>query len=268
MKEIIKIKDLSFSYQEQIIFNNFNLNIKENDFVSIIGPNGSGKSTLIRILTGLNDYNGYININGYYLSKEQLKNIRREIGVVFDDTDNHFIGETVIDDLAFTLENLSYSKEQIKEKITYISSLFKIEDILYKEPDSINNSNKQKVAIASSIIHDPKILILDESLHQLNQDDKKTVFEALKKYKNNHQLTIVLITHNVEDTLYSNRIIVLNKGNIYLDGSVEDVYKEERKLKLLGINIPFVIKLSAYLKLYNLIDETYVDANKLVEKLW
>lgn len=268
MDNIIQIKDLNFTYQDQVIFKNLNLNIKKNSFVSIIGPNGSGKSTLIRILSGLNSYDGYITINGHYLNKENIKIIRRTLGIVFDNSDNQFIGQTVIDDLAFNLENLSYSKEEINKEISYIAKLFKIEKILLSEPSNLNNSTKQKVAIASALIHKPKILMLDESLHQLDNKDKKIVFKALETYKKEHDLTIILITHNQEDTILSDRIIVIDKQKIILDGKVEEVYTKEKILHNLGIEIPFIIKLSINLKLYDLIDEIYLDKDKLVNKLW
>ena len=268
MDNIIQIKDLNFTYQDKVIFKNLNLNIKKNSFVSIIGPNGSGKSTLIRILSGLNSYDGYITINGHYLNKENIKIIRRTLGVVFDNPDNQFIGQTVIDDLAFNLENLSYSKEEINKEISYIAKLFKIEKILLSEPSNLNNSTKQKVAIASALIHKPKILMLDESLHQLDNKDKKIVFKALETYKKEHDLTIILITHNQEDTILSDRIIVIDKQKIILDGKVEEVYTKEKILHNLGIEIPFIIKLSINLKLYDLIDEIYLDKDKLVNKLW
>ncbi len=268
MDNIIQIKDLNFTYQDKVIFKNLNLNIKKNSFVSIIGPNGSGKSTLIRILSGLNSYDGYITINGHYLNKENIKIIRRTLGIVFDNPDNQFIGQTVIDDLAFNLENLSYSKEEINKEISYIAKLFKIEKILLSEPSNLNNSTKQKVAIASALIHKPKILMLDESLHQLDNKDKKIVFKALETYKKEHDLTIILITHNQEDTILSDRIIVIDKQKIILDGKVEEVYTKEKILYNLGIELPFIIKLSINLKLYDLIDEIYLDKDKLVNKLW
>lgn len=268
MDNIIQIKDLNFTYQDKVIFKNLNLNIKKNSFVSIIGPNGSGKSTLIRILSGLNSYDGYITINGHYLNKENIKIIRRTLGIVFDNPDNQFIGQTVIDDLAFNLENLSYSKEEINKEISYIAKLFKIEKILLSEPSNLNNSTKQKVAIASALIHKPKILMLDESLHQLDNKDKKIVFKALETYKKEHDLTIILITHNQEDTILSDRIIVIDKQKNILDGKVEEVYTKEKILYNLGIEIPFIIKLSINLKLYDLIDEIYLDKDKLVNKLW
>jgi len=266
-RSIIKVKSMSFKYDDKYIFKDFDLDIKPNSFVSIIGKNGSGKSTLAKILIGLYQASGYITVDGYLLNNFYLKKIRRIFSVCFDNADEHIIGETVKDDLAFSLENLQYSKEEIEALITNISKKFKLEDILEKTPNELNNSEKEKLAIASSLIHNPKILLLDESIHKLNASDKKLVFKILKEYQKENNLTIILITHNLEDTLFSDRIIVLDKGRIVLDDTKEKIYIDD-KLEKIGFKLPFVIKLSHNLMLYDLIDKIYTDEKELVDKLW
>lgn len=266
-RSIIKIKSMSFKYGNNYIFKDFDLDIEPESFVCIIGKNGSGKSTLAKILIGLYQAYGYITVDGYLLNNSYLKKIRRIFSVCFDNADDHFIGETVKDDLAFTLENLEYSKEEIESSIASIAKKFKLENILEKAPDELNNSEKEKVAIASSLIHNPKILLLDESIHKLNASDKKLVFKVLKEYQKNQKLTIILITHNLEDTLYSDRIIVLDKGNIIFDNNKENIYQDD-KLEKVGFQLPFIVKLSHNLMLYNLIDKVYFDEKDLVDKLW
>jgi len=268
MENVIKIDKINFKYNDKVIFKNFSLNIEKGSFVSIIGTNGSGKSTLIKILTGLLDYEGYINVDSYNLNKFYLKEIRRKIGVVFDNTDNHFVSETVIDDLAFTLENLQYSKEEMDNSINEISKIFNISDILYKSPYELTNSEKQKVAIASSLIFNPKILLLDEALHQLTPKGKKEVLDILKKYQKERNLTIIMITHDLEDTLYSDRIVILNKGDVYLDGKLDYVYSQKEKLEKLHLNLPFIIKLSHRLIEEKIVDKVYTNMLELVDELW
>ena len=181
-KSIIKIVNMSFKYKkEDYLFRNFNLEIKEGSFTTIIGKNGSGKSTLAKILIGLYKAEGYIAIDGYLLNDFYMKKIRREFSVCFDNADNHFIGETVKDDLAFTLENLEYSKKEMISSINMIAKKFKLEDILELSPDKLTNSEKEKVMIASALIHKPKILLLDESIYKLNASDKKLIFKVLKR---------------------------------------------------------------------------------------
>ena len=266
-RSIIKVKSMSFNYGNKYIFKDFDLDIKPNTFVSIIGKNGSGKSTLAKILIGLYQASGYITIDGYLLNNFYLKKIRRIFSVCFDNADDHFIGETVKDDLAFSLENLQYSKEEIEASVEAISKKFKLEKILEKSPNELTNSEKEKIAIASSIIHNPKILLLDESIHKLTASDKKLVFKILKEYQKEKNLTIILITHNLEDTLYSDRIIMLDKGKVVLDDTKENLYKDD-KLEKLGFKLPFIIKLSHNLMLYDLIDKIYLDEKELVDKLW
>ena len=207
-KSIIKIVNMSFKYnKEDYLFRNFNLDIKEGSFTTIIGKNGSGKSTLAKILIGLYKAEGYITIDGYLLNDFYIKKIRRIFSACFDNADNHFIGETVKDDLAFTLENLGYSKKEMISSINTIAKKFKLENILEESPEKLNNSEKEKVMIASSLIHKPQILLLDESIYKLNSSDKKLVFKILKEYQKEYKLTIILITHDLEDTLISDNII-------------------------------------------------------------
>lgn len=267
-KSIIKIVNMSFKYnKEDYLFRNFNLDIKEGSFTTIIGKNGSGKSTLAKILIGLYKAEGYITIDGYLLNDFYIKKIRRIFSACFDNADNHFIGETIKDDLAFTLENLGYSKKEMISSINTIAKKFKLENILDESPEKLNNSEKEKVMIASSLIHKPQILLLDESIYKLNSSDKKLVFKILKEYQKEYKLTIILITHDLEDTLISDNIILLDKGKIILNDTKEKIYEDE-KLEKLGFNLPFIVKLSHNLMLYNLLDKVYFDSKEVMDKLW
>ena len=266
-RSIIEVKGMSFRYGNNYIFRDFDLEIESGSFVCIIGRNGSGKSTLAKILIGLYQASGYINIDNYLLNNHFIKKIRRVFSVCFDNAEEHFIGETVKDDLAFSLENLEYSKEEMESVITDISKKFKLDGVLEKSSDELNSSEREKVAILSSIIHEPKILLLDESIHKLNASDKKLVFKVLKEYQKEKNMTIILITHNLEDTLYSDRIVVLDSGHIIFDNTKENIYKDDR-LEKLGFNLPFIVKLSHNLMLYDLIDRVYFDEKELVNKLW
>ncbi len=267
-KSIIKIVNMSFKYKkEDYLFRNFNLEIKEGSFTTIIGKNGSGKSTLAKILIGLYKAEGYIAIDGYLLNDFYMKKIRREFSVCFDNADNHFIGETVKDDLAFTLENLEYSKKEMTSSINMIAKKFKLEDILELSPDKLTNSEKEKVMLASALIHKPKILLLDESIYKLNASDKKLIFKVLKEYQKEYKLTIILITHDLEDTLLSDNILVLDKGKIVMYDTKEKIYQDE-KLEKIGFNLPFIVKLSHNLMLYDLLDKVYFDSGEVMDKLW
>jgi len=267
-KPIISIEHLNFKYEEKEIFKDFSINFDCGTFNTIIGMNGSGKTTLAKILCGLLKYEGYINIDSYSLGEFHLKEIRRLMGIAFDNASNYFIFETVRNELAFSLENLQYTKEEIAEKIKEISHLFYLGKILDKKVEDLNNNEKQRLMIACALIHEPKILILDEALSNLPKKEKKDILKILKKYQKTKNLTIIMITHYIEDSLFSDRLIVLNKGKIYLDGKTLDVLEEEKKLSRLGIDLPFMIELSINLKLYNLIDKNYINMDEMIDAIW
>mgnify|MGYP001625300192 CR=1 FL=1 len=264
---MITIKNLSFSYRQKEIFNNLDLTVPDGKITSIIGPNGSGKSTLVKILVGLYKYNGEIKINEIPLLKDNRKEIRKIIGVVFTNPENQFVAETVMDDIAFTLENMNFKKDIIRKKIEEISKYLGIYDILECNPHDLNSNQKQLVSLASALVHDPKILILDEALTMLDPYDKEKILKILKEL-NSKGLTILNITNDIEDTLISDEIYVLNEGKIVLNGAKEEVYKEEDKLHKLGFELPFMVELSNRLMFYDLIDHVIYDMEEMVDILW
>ncbi len=264
---MITIRNLTFKYRTKDMFDNVDMDIEKGKITSIIGPNGSGKSTLVKILVGLYRYNGKIEINNIPLLKDNRKEIRKNIGVVFTNPDNQFVAETVMDDIAFTLENMNYKKIDIRKKIEEVSKYLGIYDILECNPHDLNSNQKQLVSLASALVHDPKILILDEALTMLDLYDKEKILKILKEL-NSKGLTILNISHDIEDTLISDKIYVLDKGKIVLSGTKEEVYKEEDKLHKLGFELPFMVELSNRLMFYDLIDHVIYDMEEMVDILW
>lgn len=264
---MITIRNLTFKYRTKDMFDNVDMDIEKGKITSIIGPNGSGKSTLVKILVGLYRYNGKIEINNIPLLKDNRKEIRKNIGVVFTNPDNQFVAETVMDDIAFTLENMNYKKIDIRKKIEEVSKYLGIYDILECNPHDLNSNQKQLVSLASALVHDPKILILDEALTMLDPYDKEKILKILKEL-NSKGLTILNISHDIEDTLISDKIYVLDKGKIVLSGTKEEVYKEEDKLHKLGFELPFMLELSNRLMFYDLIDHVIYDMEEMVDILW
>lgn len=264
---MIKITNLNFNYKSKQLFNGLNMEIEKGKITSIVGPNGSGKSTLVKILIGLYNFNGTIKINDLLLLKDNIKEIRKSIGVVFTNPDNQFVAETVMDDIAFTLENMNYKKKDIRKKIEEITKYLGIYDILEYNPHDLNSNQKQLVSLASALVHDPKILILDEALTMLDPFDKEKILKILKEL-NKKGLTIINISHDIEDTLISDKIYVLDSGKIALEGTKEEIYKEEKKLHNLGFNLPFMVELSNRLMFYNLIDHTIYNMEEMVDTLW
>jgi len=260
---MIKISNLKFKYKDKTIFEDFNLDIKNKSITSIIGQNGCGKSTLVKILLGLLKYDGSVKINDLEV-KDNIKDIRKEIGVVFENPDNRIVKEIVYDDISYVLQNMGYQEDEIKAKVLSIAESLNIVDILYSDVKTLNTNQKQLVCIASALVHNPKILILDESLSLLDYFDKENVLKLLKSLK----ICVINISHDIEDTLISDNIIVLDKGNILLSGKREKIYKEEKILNNLGFKLPFMVELSNRLMFYGLIDHVIYDMEEMVDVLW
>lgn len=266
-KSIIKVNNLSFKYGDNYIFKNFNLDIYPGTFNYIIGHNGSGKSTLAKILSGILLADGYISIDSYLLNDFFIKKIRRCFSVCLDNSLYYFSGETVLDNLVFPLENLEYSKEEMDTLVKVISKKFKIENILDKSFDDITFSERIKVVVATAIINNPKIVLFDFSFDKLTSSDRKLVNKILLEYKDKYKLTAIFITHDLEDTINADNIILLDNGKVILSGSKEKVYKDF-KLEKYGFNIPFSVLLSHNLMLYDLLDKVYFDESEVINKIW
>lgn len=265
---IIEINNLSYSYNNKLVLDNIKFNIVKGSFTSIIGPNGSGKSTLVRILLGLLETDCDITIDNIKLNKRNIYDIRKKIGIVFENPDNQFVAETVMDDIAFSLENMNYPKKEIKKRIYDVADLLNIKDILEREPHTLSGGEKQLVALASALANNPSILIIDEALTMMNQDMKDDVLDTLLKLNKVNELTILNITHDSEELLYCDRILLINKGKLITYGLKDDVFEHDLVLSRNGIKLPFVVDLSLKLKLYGLVNKIYYDIEELVDKIW
>ena len=265
---IIDIKNLNFKYDNKQIFNNFNLEIKESTFTTIIGLNGSGKSTLIKTILGLLKYDGEIKIDELTLNKENIKEIRKKIGVVFENPDNQFVAETVMDDIAFSLENLKLNSKDIKRKVREISNYIGISNLLEKEPSVLSGGEKQLVALASALVHEPKILILDEALTMVDVRTRKQIYSILEDINKNKNMTIINVTHDMDELLYGDDIILIDNGNVILKGPKEEVLLEEKIFNSLNLELPFMVNLSIKLKYYGLVDKLIFDMKEMVDQIW
>lgn len=268
MESIINFDGVSYSVNGKAILKNLSFDIKKGEFISIVGANGSGKTTLVNILSGLYDYNGYIDICGYNLNKNNMIDIRKKVSIIFDDINNINVCESVSDEISVGLNNLGVDEFSISKRVVDIAKEFKIYDILNSNFSNISNSNKVKVFLASSLITNPDILIIDDCLHQLSVRDRELVFDILNKYKKNNKLTIVMVTHNMEDTLLGDKVIVLDKGELLFYGTPRSVFKNKEKMHSCGIEIPFMIDLSLRLMDKKIIDHVYLDMRKLVDDIW
>lgn len=268
MKNIITINKLNFDYKDNKLFDDFDLEIKDGEWLSIVGPNGSGKSTLIKLLVGLMNNDDSITVDKLLLNKDNIMEIRKKIGIIFENPDDQFIAEIVKDDMAFALENLNYEPKEINKKINEIAKLLDIEHILDSKSNELSGGEKQKVALASVLVFDPKIIILDEALSMINNNDKQSILKILEKLHKENNVTIINATHDLEETLYGNRIVVLNKGKKVIEGKTLDVLQEDKLLTKLGLELPFMVDLSIKLKFYNLINDIILDMDDMINNIW
>lgn len=269
MMRVINVDSVNVVKNGHVVLNNVSLNIEMGTFVSIVGNNGSGKTSLIRVLTGLDKYNGYININGYYLDDVGINDIRKVINVVFDDLDSVILGNTVWDNLVVNLVHLGKSDSYIKKRVEEICVLFDIDrNILDKKMVLLDNSLKQRIMLASAVISKPSILLLDNCMYKFSVKDRKKIMNILNKLRKEESMTILMVTHNMEDVLMTDRVIVMDKGSIVMDGTVKGIFKDKKKVEKYGVSVPFVVELSMEFIKKNKLDNIYLDKGKLVELLW
>ncbi len=266
--DVLEIKNLRFRYKNKFIFDDFNIKIERGSWVTIAGPNGSGKTTLVKILAGLEKSYSDITIFNKPLKKENSHDIRRNIGFVFDNPDNFFACETVEDELAFSLENLGVYSKTITKKIDEISKLLKIDHLLKENPYNLSGGEKQKVALGCALMLEPRILVLDEALLMIDINERSSLLKLLKKYNKEKRVTIISFTHNLDEALYSDRLVIINDGVIVVDGSFPSVFEEERVMRKIGLEVPFGVELSQKLKVYEIVSSLELDLERLVSLIW
>lgn len=245
---IVKAKNLSFSYDWEegpLVLDGVSFELEEGKHTCLIGHNGSGKSSLAKIIDGLLlDYKGELEVFGMRVIKENVRQIRKMIGLVFQNPDNQFVGASVRDDIAFGLENRLIEREKMDSIIASVLETVDMLPYIDKAPENLSGGEKQRVALAGAIALSPSLLILDESTSMLDPKGKREVLETLKKLKDEKGgLTILSITHDVEEAFSSDRVIVLNDGKIVLDGTPHEVFAHADILRQARISLPFHLSL-------------------------
>ena len=247
--QVVQIKNLNFNYGENVIFNNFNLNISEGKFVTILGKNGSGKTTLAKILGGF--YKKNILIYG--------ENDYQNIKVIFDDLDFDGI---VMNILINSLKGLD--KKEISDRVIEVSKLFGFDKLLNKDYDTLCLKDKKIVNLGIGILSKPKVLVLDNILEGLDKKNKNIILKKLKKLK----ITMINLSNDVNDALISDEVVIIGGGKVLLKGSKKKVLENENFFETYDMELPFMVNLSNKLKFYELIDRVYFDDKKLVDDLW
>ena len=221
----VKVNNLSYSYDgEHDAVSNVSFNIEKGSYTTIIGHNGSGKSTIAKLLVGLLEKkNGTIMIEDLELNQDNLIKIRNKIGIVFQNPDNQFIGSTVRDDIAFGLENHCVEQKDMDPIINEYAAKVNMTEFLDSEPTHLSGGQKQRVAIAGVLAMHPDIIIFDESTSMLDPQGKDEIKKFIYHLHENKELTIISITHDIEEVSSSDHVIVMNDGKVVMDGKPNDV---------------------------------------------
>ncbi len=249
---VIEIENLTYSYDKNEIkaVNSVSFNVPEGKYVALIGHNGSGKSTLAKLISGLiNSYEGKISLFGEEINKNNIYNLRKRIGLVFQNPDNQFVGSTVRDDIAFGLENRQVPSEKMDEIIETYSKKVGMFEFLDKAPENLSGGQKQRVAIAGVLAMHPDLIIYDEATSMLDPVGKKDILDiTFGLRKENPNLTVLSITHDVEEAFRADYVVVMNGGQVVLQGEPKEVFAHKDELCKIHLDAPFFISLKDSLK--------------------
>ncbi|MDM5335508.1 energy-coupling factor ABC transporter ATP-binding protein [Ureibacillus composti] len=275
MNEILSFNNVSFSYTPEIkesrkAVDNVSFSINEGEWIAIVGHNGSGKSTLVKLVCGLLfPQDGEIRVMQNVLTEDNLWETRSSIGMVFQNPDNQFVGATVQDDVAFALENNGVAFEDMVERVHLSLKQVKMDNFLNHEPHHLSGGQKQRVAIAGALAMRPKLLILDESTSMLDPQGREEVLQTVQTLRDEIGLTVLSITHDVEEALLADRILFMNAGKKYAEGTPQEIFALGDKLVEFGLELPFATRMTNLLqsKGVQLVGQ-HMTEEELVNDLW
>ncbi|MBV7391349.1 energy-coupling factor ABC transporter ATP-binding protein [Enterococcus alishanensis] len=272
MEPIIEINQIEYSYQEDLptALKNVSLSIEKGEWLAIVGHNGSGKSTLAKTINGLHlPQKGEVKVGGMLLSEENVWDIRKMVGMVFQNPDNQFVGATVEDDVAFGLENQGIPRDEMLIRVKDALETVKMSKFATREPARLSGGQKQRVAIAGVVALRPDIIILDEATSMLDPEGRREVIETIHQIKEESNLTVISITHDIDEAASASRILVMQKGELVQEGTPEKIFSEGPRLVSLGLDLPFPEKLKAALKVRGIqVPESYLDEEGMMNWLW
>ena len=273
---IIKVENVSYDYrrfeEEKLpAVRGVSFEIEEGEFVVIGGANGSGKSTLAKMLNGLlKPTCGKIEVLGMDVSNEEkVFEIRRNVGIVFQNPDNQTVASIVEDDVAFGPENLGVPREEIVSRVQWALKAVGMEEYAKSTPFKMSGGQKQRIAIAGILAMKPKIIVLDEATSMLDPNRRKEVMSVLKKLNEEENMTVIHITHHMEEAADADRILVMDGGKLVMDGAPREVFADGEKLKEHALSLPVAAELADMLRKAGLpVRESVLSEDELLEEIW
>lgn len=272
MKPIIELNAITVRYseEERAALNNVSFSINKGEWVALIGHNGSGKSTLAKTINGLIlPQEGSVSVGELPLNEENIWNIRKMVGMVFQNPDNQFGGSTVEDDVAFGLENQGIPREEMLVRVKDALEQVRMSEFATREPARLSGGQKQRVAIAGVVALRPDIIILDEATSMLDPEGREEVIATIKKIKEKNNLTVLSITHDIDEAANANRVLVMRQGELVREGTPAEIFSAGPELIELGLDLPFPEKLKAALKQRGItVPQAYLTEEGMVDWLW
>ena len=275
--ELINFNNVSFSYQTTDendnpitipVLKNFNLTIEQGTFVAILGHNGSGKSTVAKLTNGILFANkGSITVNGKIAKNDDsIYEIRRDVGMVFQNPDNQIVSSIVEEDVAFGVENIGVPADECRKRVDEALKTVGMYDYRLKTPSKLSGGQKQRVAVAGIIAMKPKCIVLDEPTAMLDPNGRKEVINTIIDLNRNEGITIVLITHYMDEAVKADRVVIMDDGNIMLDGTPREVFSDVDKIKSFSLEVPQSTELIDKLKLET--NQTVLNSDECAEEIY
>lgn len=266
----IEFENVSFSYEEggSFAIKNLNFSVEEGEFVAVLGHNGSGKSTLARLTNGLLQADGgTIRVFGEALTDKNLFDIRKQVGIVFQNPDNQTVASIVEDDIAFGAENIALPREEIGKRIDFALSAVGMEEFRHATVSRLSGGQKQRIAIAGVLAVMPKVLILDESTAMLDPRGRREIIDVVTRLNHEQGITVLLITHFMEEALRASRAIVMNRGEIVMQGTPQDIFERHEELITYNLTLPIIGRICRDLRAGGLPVADTLDAGRLAEEI-
>ncbi|WP_034529006.1 energy-coupling factor ABC transporter ATP-binding protein [Secundilactobacillus oryzae] len=268
---IISVDHLTYRYSEELpmVLDGVSFDVQEGEWLAIVGHNGSGKSTLAKLIDGLLEAaGGEITIEDQLLTPDNLWELRDDIGLVFQNPDNQFVGATVADDVAFGLENRGVERNEMKRRVAEALVQVGMDGFEEREPTSLSGGQKQRVALAGVIAIRPRVVILDEATSMLDPEGRREILRVIRELKDRFQLTVISITHDIEEAAHASRVLIINDGRIVEEGQPEAIFEKEAELLELGLDIPYASRLKRSLNQLGIqVPEQYLNEEEMANWL-
>lgn len=264
-------ESVSFRYAEDQpwVLKNVSFSIKQDEWVAILGHNGSGKSTIAKLMNGLLfPDEGTIYVHGIKVTPETVWDVREKVGMVFQNPDNQFVGTTVRDDVAFGLENRGIDRAVMFSRIEKSLASVRMTDYLFHEPHRLSGGQKQRVAIAGVLAIQPELIILDEATAMLDPRGRKEIMVTVNDLRQKTKVNLVSITHDLNEIVGADRVIVMNDGEIWLETVPRELFKQEEALREIGLDVPFTAKITNRLKDTVNFEQQPLTQKELLDQLW